>query len=141
MFVESIGSPDPYWSDMISFSLMVVDDFRTTRVILDVYGNETSVKKFLFPSNIFMEVINCVWVQQLEKCTMHYHFEFKPITCNRYTSQEDKNDVHNKQFVHFVVLWNAKGSLRAHFWEVVNFLHYQTLLDVMIIFNTTISKD
>ncbi|GLT47838.1 hypothetical protein SLA2020_214990 [Shorea laevis] len=57
IFIKSASSSDPYWSDMISFSSMVVDEIKTTRMVLDVYGNQTYVKKFLFPTNILMEVI------------------------------------------------------------------------------------
>ncbi|GLT40779.1 hypothetical protein SLA2020_148890 [Shorea laevis] len=88
-----------------------------------------------------MEVINCSWVQQVDGRKVKYHFQFEPITSSTYGGQEDEDGLHSELFDHSVVLWNARGSLRSHFWEVVNFLHHQTLPDVMIIFNTAVAED
>ncbi|GLT47036.1 hypothetical protein SLA2020_207580 [Shorea laevis] len=63
MLIKTTDSQDPYWRDMISFSSMVSDEFKTRTMVLDVYGHQTYVKKFIFPSKIFMEVINYTWVQ------------------------------------------------------------------------------
>ncbi|GLU09168.1 hypothetical protein SLE2022_260410 [Rubroshorea leprosula] len=86
-------------------------------MVLDFYAHQTYVKKLIFPNNIFMEVINCSWVQQVDGRRVKYHFQFEPITCSTYGGQEDEDGLHSELFDHSVVLWNARGSLRSHFWK------------------------
>ncbi|GLT50545.1 hypothetical protein SLA2020_240260 [Shorea laevis] len=119
---------------------MVPALFTPTPSVVDVNATEIYIQQFFVPRNIVMQVIHCAWMPDRESAAVIFHLDFTPFTSSTDNGQENRGLMRSEENMHSVLLWNARGAIRATFWEVLKILHRSLLPQMVIIFNTGIAE-